>query len=85
MMWTFWILFLPWFLGFLINDEIGIVSVWGIFYAKVLHKSHEVYASGFFDLVSFLVSFRIQIIYQGVNLVSEVIACDFIEKNGISD
>ena len=54
-------MFFPWFIGNLVDDENGtklyaIVSSWGIFYKGKLHKSHEVFASGFWDVVTFLVS-----------------------------
>lgn len=54
MLWTCWIMFLPWFLGRVINDVLGMVSVWGIVYEGQLHMSHEIYAAGFWDIVSFL-------------------------------
>ena len=59
MLWTCWIMFLPWFLGRVINDVLGMVSVWGIVYEGQLHMSHEIYAAGFWDIVSFLVSLHV--------------------------
>ena len=56
MAWTIWIMFLPWFFGYVVSGKLGLVSVWGIVYESQLHFAHEVYAAGFWDIVSFLVS-----------------------------
>ena len=55
-------MFLPWFVGNVVDSPTGehyygFVSTWGIFYDGKLHNAHEVFASGFWDIVTFLVSF----------------------------
>jgi len=57
--WSIWIMFLPWFVGNVVDSPsgehyYGVVSTWGIFYDGEMHKSHEVFASGFWDIVTFL-------------------------------
>ena len=54
-------MFLPWFVGNVVDSPTGehyygFVSTWGIFYDGKLHNAHEVFASGFWDIVTFLVS-----------------------------
>jgi len=57
--WSIWIMFLPWFVGNVVDSPTGehyygFVSTWGIFYDGKLHNAHEVFASGFWDIVTFL-------------------------------
>ena len=50
---------MPWFIGDMIDDEYkyGAVGTWGIYIpGRGLHRQHEVYATGFWDVVTFLVS-----------------------------
>ena len=59
--WSIWIMFSPWFVGNVVDSPTGqhyygFVSTWGIFYDGKLHNAHEVFASGFWDIVTFLVS-----------------------------
>merc|ERR1711972_610458 len=47
-------MFLPWFAGNVIDQNFGIVSIWGIYYNGRMHLAHEIYAAGFWDIVTFL-------------------------------
>ena len=52
-------MFMPWFLGDMIDDRFkyGAVGSWGIYmFGDGLHTSHEQFATGFWDVVTFLVS-----------------------------
>ena len=56
MVWTVWVMTLPWFAGSITDDALGLVAAWGIIYKGQHHLAHEVYAAGFWDVLSFLVS-----------------------------
>ena len=50
---------MPWFVGDMIDDDYkyGLVGTWGVYIpGRGLHRQHEVYATGFWDVVTFLVS-----------------------------
>ena len=53
---------MPWFIGDLLDGDLkyGAVGTFGVYmFGDGLHKQHEVYASGFWDVVTFLVRFFI--------------------------
>jgi len=55
--WSLWIMFMPWFVGDMIDDQFkyGAVGSWGIYmFGDGLHTSHEQFATGFWDVVTFL-------------------------------
>jgi len=55
--WSLWIMFMPWFVGDMIDDDYkyGLVGTWGVYIpGRGLHRQHEVYATGFWDVVTFL-------------------------------
>lgn len=53
MAWTLWVMTLPWFAGFVTDDTLGLVAAWGIIYKGQHHLAHEVYAAGFWDVLSY--------------------------------
>ena len=58
--WSLWIMFMPWFIGDMLDGDLkyGAVGTFGVYmFGDGLHKQHEVYASGFWDVVTFLVSY----------------------------
>lgn len=55
--WLVWFAFLPWCLGYVIGDEIGIIFSFGIFYRGQMHTRHEMYAEGFWSMISFVIPY----------------------------
>ncbi|CAG5112820.1 Oidioi.mRNA.OKI2018_I69.chr2.g6993.t2.cds [Oikopleura dioica] len=55
--WLIWFAFLPWSLGYVIGDEIGVIFSFGIFYRGEMHTRHEMYAEGFWSMISFVIPY----------------------------
>ena len=55
--WLIWFAFLPWSLGYVIGDVIGVIFSFGIFYRGELHTRHEMYAEGFWSMISFVIPY----------------------------
>ena len=68
-------MFLPWFVGNVVDSPTGehyygFVSTWGIFYDGKMHNAHEVFASGFWDIVTFLVSYTCRFRFSYLEITS---------------
>lgn len=54
---------LPWAIGYVIGDQIGVIFAYGIYYDGEFHIRHEMYAEGFWSFITFVAPYLLYTSY----------------------